>query len=57
MVEYPQIEYFMQEIIHLYGDMTIKTNRDKAFPNSGMDDRQLFDDICKLYYDRQKAKK
>ena len=53
MYEYPQIERFMQEVIRLYGDMTIKANRDRAFPNSGVGDRQLFDDICKLYYERQ----
>jgi len=53
-MDYPQIERFMQEVIRLYGDMGKKDNRDKAFPNSGMDDRRLFDDICKLYYERQK---
>lgn len=54
MIEYPQIERFMQEVIALYGDMTRKENRDKAFPNSGVADRKLFDDICALYYERQK---
>ena len=56
-MEYPQIERFMSEIIRLYGEMNTAANRDKAFPNSGMDDRNLFDDICTLYYDRQKGKK
>lgn len=56
-MDYPQIERFMQEITRLYGDMTVKANRDKAFPNSGMDDRRLFDEICTLYYERQKGKK
>jgi len=56
-MDYPQIERFMQEIVRLYGDMTVKSNRDKAFPNCGMNDRRLFDDICALYYERMKAKK
>lgn len=53
-MEYPQIAQFMKEIIYLYGDMRKKENRDKAFPNSGMDDRKLFDDICKMHYEREK---
>lgn len=53
-MDYPKIERFMQEVISLYGDMTKKENRDKAFPQCGMDDRALFDDICKLYYERKK---
>ena len=56
-MEYPQIERFMTEVIRLYGEMNTHTNRDKAFPNSGMDDRKLFDEICNMYYDRQKGKK
>lgn len=55
-MEYPQIERFMEEIIRLYGDQTRKENRDKAFPNIGMDDRKLYDDICKLYYERKGKK-
>lgn len=52
-MEYPQIERFMAEVIRLYGDMTKPENRAKAFPNSGMEDKKLFDDICALYYSRQ----
>jgi hypothetical protein len=51
--EYPQIAHFMYEVICTYGDMTVKANRDKAFPNTGMADRKLFDEICTLYYDNQ----
>lgn len=54
MITYPQIENFMRELIMLYGDMTKKENRDKAFPNSGVEDRKFFDSICELYYHKQK---
>ena len=55
MPEYPQIEVFMREVIALYGDMTKPENRTRAFPNSGVDDRKLFDGICALYYEKQNA--
>lgn len=52
-MKYPEIKQFMQEVEFLYGDMTKKENRDKAFPNLGMDDRKLFDQICDLYHAQQ----
>lgn len=55
MYDYPQIERFMREIIWLYGDMTVLENRAKAFPNSGVVDRKLFDDICATYYARTRT--
>lgn len=54
-MQYPQISQFMQEVERLYGDMRKKENRDKAFPNCGMDDRKLFDDICDLYHNVKDA--
>ena len=57
MTDYPQIEKFIEEVIRLYGDMSIPENRDRAFPNVGVDDRKFFDAICKLYYERQQPQK